>query len=70
MDFPPIKQLISATFDGLNQKEPLTTQKTPPRAPQPVANAAGMGEDQERLGLNSAAQSGTNRVGTLIDTRA
>lgn len=70
MEFPPVSNLISATFDGLlNNKELSSTLKVPARAPQPVANAQGSGES-DPLGVGSSATSGTNRVGTIIDTVA
>lgn len=70
MEFPPVSNLISATFDGLlNNKELTSTLKVPAQAPQPVANAEGMGSS-DPLGSGSSASSGTNRVGTVLDTVA
>lgn len=70
MDFPPISNLISATFDELNFKEPPNAPAVPPQAPQAVANAISIGGEPQKLGVNSAASSPTNRVGTVIDTVA
>lgn len=70
MDFPPVINLISATFNELNYKEPAKASQAPPQAVQPVANAVSIGGENEKLGANSAAVSGTNRVGTVIDTVA
>ena len=69
MDYPPITHLISATFDGLKKKDSTSSLSFVTQAPQPVANAPGMGES-ETLGVGSAATSGTNRVGTVLNTVA
>lgn len=70
MEFPPISSLISATFDELNPKEAPNAPAVAPAAPQPVANAEGIGGEQPKLGVNSGATSPTNRVGTVLDTVA
>ncbi|MBK1875388.1 hypothetical protein [Pelagicoccus mobilis] len=69
MDFPPIIRLISSTFDALMKKESAQPQKTAAEAPKAVANAPGMG-DPETLGVGSGATSGTNRIGSILDTVA
>ncbi|MDQ8184521.1 hypothetical protein QEH53_02970 [Pelagicoccus sp. SDUM812002] len=61
---------MSATFDGLNQLNPANLPKVSREAPKAIANDPGIGSETQRLGLNSAATSGTNQVGTIIDTLA
>ncbi len=69
MDFPPVSELISSPFEQLNNK----LQKVPvnePKAPEAAVTPLRVGEASEKLGLNSMATNGTNRVGTVIDARA
>lgn len=69
MEYPPISHLISATFNELNQTKASSSAINPAKAPQMVANAPGMGET-DTLGVGSGAVSGTNQVGTVLDTVA
>ncbi len=70
LDYPPITNLISATFDGMKNHVPTGAERLSVKSPEPVANAAGMGEGNDKLGMNSAALSATNRVGTVLNTVA
>ena len=69
MDFPPISNLITATFDQLDLNGNKGKNAAPPQSPQPVANGQGL-QNGSGLGLNSSSSSGTNRVGTLFSARA
>lgn len=70
MDFPPVKHLISATFDQLNYREPPKSSEPPPIAPQPVAAGAEF-ESNENFGSNSfASNQQDSRVGRYLNTVA
>jgi len=69
MDFPPITRLVAATFDEMNPRKLVEASGFPRQEPKAVANAAAMGE-LEALRLNSAALSGSKRIGTAINILA
>ena len=70
MEYPPISHLISSTFDGLlNNKELSRTLETPAKAPQPVASSEAA-DAGDTLGVGSSATSGTNEIGSILNTVA
>lgn len=69
MDFPPVRNLIVATFDQLSAHRKPIIDDTPPQAPQPVAAGQGM-EKGGGLGLNAPTTESTNRVGTVLNAVA
>lgn len=70
MEFPAVKHLVSATFDALNYHEPPESSKSPPIAPQPVAESGTLQSEENTLGMASTARDSTNRVGTVLNTVA
>ncbi len=66
MEFPPVMNLVNATFDELNNRGGLETKTVSPQAPQPVGNDSGLAE--QNAGQDTATDSGS--VGNLLNEKA
>ncbi len=70
MDFPPVINLVRATFDDMSRLEPSINPTTTAIAPQPVANTPGLDVNQERHSSSDPASIGTSPVGRALDVVA
>ena len=69
MDFPPVSNLVNATFEQLNVSR-TNTPEQPPQAPQPVATGQELDQSGGGLSVDAQAESSSNGVGTVLNASA
>ena len=69
MEFPPVHNLVAATFEHQKMRSPNGTIEPPAKAPQPVAEGKGLLGDGNVLNTPEAPEPGLH-VGTRLNAVA
>lgn len=69
MDFPPVMNLISATFNELSNRVPTPGTETL-SAPQPTAESSNANSDSNQSFSSDFAESNSENVGRHLDAKA